>query len=81
MRWRKGWRARRGEPTSPTVDVDNRRCEFYGICQTEAPEVFRLGQDGRLRYHSRFPRRHLDRVKSAARCCPMQAIELRGWES
>jgi ferredoxin len=64
----------------PTVDVDNGRCEFYGICQMEAPDVFRLGADGRLRFRSRFPEELMEQVKSAARCCPMQAIEIRGWQ-
>jgi ferredoxin len=61
--------------------VDNGRCEFYGICQMEAPQVFRLGNDGRLRYRTRFPEQLMEEVKAAARHCPMQAIELRGWEA
>lgn len=59
------------------VDVDNNRCQRFAICQQEAPEVFDLGPDGRLRYEAHPDRRHTYRVVQAARCCPMQAITLR----
>lgn len=64
--------------SGPRISVDNERCELFGICEWEAPELFQLGRDGRLRYQRR-PRTHeLRRAAAAARCCPMQAIELRG---
>jgi ferredoxin/DMSO/TMAO reductase YedYZ heme-binding membrane subunit len=71
--------AKRLDKTAPMrVSVDNQRCHRYGFCQTEAPEVFQLREDGRLQY-----RQHPDvalnqDVRSAARACPMRAIELRG---
>ncbi len=38
------------EPTLPvTVSVNKNRCQLYGICVQEAPTVFDLGADGRLR--------------------------------
>lgn len=65
-------------PTSfqVTVSVDNNHCHFYAICVQEAPEVFDLSVDGRLRYKSK-PEAHLyEKVWNAARLCPMQAIHI-----
>ncbi|MGW4132329.1 ferredoxin [Amycolatopsis japonica] len=60
------------------VHVDNQRCHRYGFCQSEAPDVFELREDGRLAYR-KTPEvtRNLD-VISAARACPMRAIQLEG---
>ncbi|WIX98189.1 ferredoxin [Amycolatopsis mongoliensis] len=60
------------------VSVDNQRCHRYGFCQAEAPDVFQLREDGRLAYRQ-TPEltRNLD-VISAARACPMRAIQLEG---
>ncbi|GAB3733795.1 ferredoxin [Amycolatopsis oliviviridis] len=60
------------------VHVDNQRCHRYGFCQSEAPDVFELREDGRLAYR-KDPEltRNLD-VISAARACPMRAIQLEG---
>lgn len=70
-------------PTVPVADappvrvsVDNNHCELYAICQQEAPEVFDLGLDGRLRYDATPSAAHTPAVRQAARCCPMQAITL-----
>jgi ferredoxin len=58
-----------------TVSVDKSHCQLYGICQSEAPTVFDLGTDGRLRHLSRSAA-DTDQVRQAARCCPTQAITL-----
>ncbi|MFC8513898.1 ferredoxin [Streptomyces sp. NPDC057257] len=69
-------------PTAPAdappvrVSVDNNHCALYGICQQEAPGVFNLGPDGRLRYDAAPDAAHTPAVRQAARCCPMQAITL-----
>ncbi|KAA2265272.1 ferredoxin [Solihabitans fulvus] len=60
------------------ISVHNGRCHRYGVCQAEAPEVFQLDQDGRLRYEARPDADQAAQVRMAARCCPMQAIDLRG---
>lgn len=67
---------RRGRVT--VVRVDNDRCELYGICVAEAPQVFRLS-DNRLRHERRIDQADevLAAVAAAARHCPMQAIRLR----
>ncbi|MEV5880392.1 ferredoxin [Streptomyces sp. NPDC052101] len=58
------------------VSVDNNHCELYAICQQEAPEVFDLSADGRLRYDATPDAAQSLAVRQAARCCPMQAITL-----
>jgi ferredoxin len=72
---------RRRPPTEPggvqvTVSVNNNHCRLYAICQQEAPEVFQLA---RRRLHvDPYPTEGLlDKVRTAARLCPMQAIKLR----
>jgi ferredoxin len=53
-----------------TVSVDKNHCQLYGICVQEAPTVFDLGADGRLRYQSRAASDDTCPVRQAARCCP-----------
>lgn len=59
-----------------TLSVHNGHCHFYGICQQEAPEVFSLGEAGRLHYTAHPAAEHAEKVRQAVRLCPMQAIEL-----
>jgi len=56
------------------VSVDNNHCHRYAVCQQEAPEVFDLGADRRLRYPARPAAQHTAAIWQAARCCSMQAI-------
>ena len=56
------------------VSVHNGHCHQYGICQQEAPEVFHLRSDTRLKYDTTPPAEQSGRVRQAARLCPMQAI-------
>jgi len=60
------------------VSVDNNRCHIYGICQQEAPEVFRISEGGSLHYTRSVPAEFAAKARQAVRCCPMQAIEIRG---
>ena len=60
-----------------TVDVDGEHCHLYGICQHEAPAVFQIGDDGRLRYPKRPDAAHEASVRQAARMCPTQAITVK----
>ncbi|TFC03354.1 ferredoxin [Cryobacterium sp. MDB2-33-2] len=67
------------QDTAPLdVSVDNRQCHLYGICEQEAPEVFALGVDGRLRYSAHPAALEATATRQAARLCPMQAITLSG---
>ncbi|WP_328607903.1 ferredoxin [Amycolatopsis sp. NBC_00345] len=63
----------------PRISVDNDRCELYGICAMDAPRLFELGQDGRLRFRKRLlGEDDIDQAIAAARVCPAQAVVLRG---
>ena len=70
-------KAHRGATTSQQLSVDNTHCHLYGICEQEAPTVFALADDGRLRYTARPAPELADQVRQAVRLCPMQAIHLR----
>ncbi|WP_377269622.1 FAD-dependent oxidoreductase [Peterkaempfera sp. SMS 1(5)a] len=60
------------------ISVDNNRCHIYGICQQEAPEVFRISEGGSLHYTRNVPGEFAAAARQAVRCCPMQAIAIRG---
>ncbi|WP_157875885.1 FAD-dependent oxidoreductase [Streptacidiphilus griseoplanus] len=60
------------------ISVDNNRCHIYGICQQEAPEVFRISGGGSLHYTRNVPGEFAAAARQAVRCCPMQAITIRG---
>ena len=60
-----------------SVSVDGNHCHFYAICAAEAPEVFSLPSDGRLRYTAKPDAVQTAAVLEAARLCPMQAIHVK----
>jgi ferredoxin len=60
------------------INVDSHRCHSYGVCQSEAPQVFQLGHNGQLEYEKRPEARLTPHVRAAARACPMRAIHLLG---
>lgn len=63
------------------ISVDNNRCHIYGICQQEAPEVFRIAESGSLHYTRSVPADLAAKARQAVRCCPMQAIAIHGGQS
>jgi ferredoxin len=67
----------RGRAQTLTVDVDAARCQRFGFCEHEAPEVFRLQSNGRLAYRAHVPADGADRVIRAVEVCPARAIALR----
>ncbi len=66
-----------GAPEQLMVSVDNNHCDLFGLCQQEAPSVFELGVDGRLRYDASPEPAAAPAVRQAARVCPMQAITVK----
>jgi ferredoxin len=58
------------------IIVDMDKCQHYGQCCFEAPEVFRLDDDGKLVHESEADDILRDKVESAADVCPMQAITI-----
>lgn len=69
--------ADRGRAQTLAVDVDAARCQRFGFCAHEAPEVFRLQANGRLAYRAHVPADAADRVIRAVEVCPARAIGLR----
>lgn len=69
--------ARRDQDGAVWVEVDNTHCALFGVCVQEAPQVFDLGVDGRLRYTARPAPAATAQVRQAARVCPTQAITVR----
>ena len=67
----------RGRAQTLAVDVDAGRCQRFGFCEHEAPEVFRLQGNGRLAYRAHVPADGAEGVIRAAEVCPARAIALR----
>ena len=66
----------RHEPVGVRVAVDHERCRHYALCQAQAPRVFRVLDDGRLRYARNPDAEQAPQVRAAARVCPMRAIRV-----
>ncbi|WP_238412125.1 ferric reductase-like transmembrane domain-containing protein [Saccharothrix deserti] len=65
-----------GAPTGLRVAVDHGRCRHFALCQVQAPRVFRMLDDGRLRYARNPDADQAPQVHAAARACPMRAINV-----
>jgi ferredoxin len=58
------------------VEVDMTKCQHYGQCVFEAPEVFKLNDEDKLEYVAEVEDSELDNVEAAVDICPMQAIRI-----
>ncbi|MFY9304559.1 MAG: ferredoxin [Rhodoluna sp.] len=58
------------------VEVDMTKCQHYGQCVFEAPDVFKLNDDDKLEYVAEVEDSELDNVEAAVDICPMQAIRI-----
>ena len=58
------------------IDVDMKKCQHYGQCVFEAPEVFQLNGDDKLEYQAEAPDEMLGDLEAAVDVCPMQAISI-----
>ncbi len=56
------------------VDVDMSKCQHYGQCVFEAPDVFKLNADDKLEYIAEVDDAERGNVEAAIDVCPMQAI-------
>ncbi|MEJ2853641.1 MULTISPECIES: ferric reductase-like transmembrane domain-containing protein [unclassified Saccharothrix] len=61
---------------SVRVAVDHELCRHFALCQAQAPRVFRLLDDGTLRYARNPEPEQRIRVLAAARACPMRAVRV-----
>jgi ferredoxin len=56
------------------INVDMEKCQHYGQCVFEAPEVFKLNNDDKLEYLAEADDSQMANVEAAMDVCPMQAI-------
>jgi len=61
------------------IRVDFDFCQGHGVCCEEAPEVFKLNEDGELDVLQEEPDEALrPKVAKAAKFCPTRAITIEG---
>ncbi len=56
------------------IDVDMTKCQHYGQCVFEAPNVFKLNEDDKLEYTATADDSERANVEAAIDICPTQAI-------
>ena len=56
------------------INVDMTKCQHYGMCVFEAPDVFKLDADDKLEYTATADDSERGNVEAAIDVCPMQAI-------
>ncbi|MFM6968038.1 MAG: ferredoxin [Microbacteriaceae bacterium] len=57
------------------IYVDMDKCQHYGQCVFDAPDVFRLNEDDKLEYEATADDSERDNIQLAIDICPMQAIK------
>lgn len=57
------------------IYVDMDKCQHYGQCVFDAPNVFRLNEDDKLEYEVTADDSERDNIQLAIDICPMQAIK------
>jgi ferredoxin len=61
------------------ISLNRDECVGTGCCESVAPSIFRVDDDGCAEILEPNPAPELrDRVRDAARLCPMQCISLHG---
>ncbi len=58
------------------IYVDMEKCQHYGQCVFEAPDIFKLNDDDKLEYVATADDSRRTDIESAIDVCPMQAIVL-----
>ncbi len=58
------------------IEVDMTKCQHYGQCVFEAPEIFRLNENDKLEYTAEADETERANVEAAVDVCPMQAIRI-----
>jgi ferredoxin len=56
------------------INVDMNKCQHYGMCVFDAPNVFKLNTDDKLEYTATAEDSERANVEAAVDVCPMQAI-------
>ena len=58
------------------VKVDMDKCQHYGQCVFEAPNIFKLNSEDKLEFLATADDSEKSNVAAAADVCPMQAITI-----
>jgi len=58
------------------IHVDMDKCQHYGQCVFEAPDIFKLNDDDKLEYVATADDSRRADIESAVDVCPMQAITI-----
>ena len=56
------------------INVDMQKCQHYGQCVFEAPEIFKLNDQDKLEYIAEADDSQRENIEAAIDVCPMQAI-------
>jgi ferredoxin len=56
------------------IEVDMSKCQHYGQCVFEAPNIFKLNNDDKLEYTAEADESERANIEAAIDVCPMQAI-------
>ena len=56
------------------INVDMAKCQHYGQCVFEAPDIFRLNSDDKLECTAEADESERGNIEAAIDICPMQAI-------
>ena len=59
-----------------TIDVNMDKCQHYGQCVFEAPDIFKLNENDKLEFVATADDSQRSDVESAVDVCPMQAISI-----
>jgi sulfoxide reductase heme-binding subunit YedZ len=65
-----------GGGAEAAIAVDAARCVRFGFCEREAPDMFRLRDDGRLAFRASVPPGQVQDALRAAESCPARAIAI-----
>lgn len=58
------------------IHVDMEKCQHYGQCVFEAPDIFKLNDQDKLEYLATADDSERANIQAAADVCPMQAITI-----
>ncbi len=58
------------------IEVDMAKCQHYGQCVYEAPDIFSLNSEDKLEYTAMADDSERANIEAAVDVCPMQAIRI-----
>jgi ferredoxin len=66
-----------GRITMTRIDLDELRCEGHGLCESVAPDIYRLDDEGELEILLEVvPEELKARAEAGARVCPVAALRI-----